>query len=122
MVKKIMIVDDALLMRNIIKKCVIKLGLEIVAETGNTDNVIELYKTTAPALVFMDLILDDEEEPAGLTLIGKILDYDKNAVIIVISALKQDNITEKAIELGAKAFINKPITEFKIKELLDNIF
>jgi len=119
MIKKIMLVDDALLMRNIIKKSVIKLGLEIVAETGNPEEVVELFKTKAPDLVFMDLILDDEEEPAGLTLIKKILNYDKNAVIIVISALKQDKITEQAIELGAKSFISKPITENKIQESLN---
>jgi len=118
MAKKIMIVDDAMLMRNMLKNILKKFDCSVCAETGSVEEVISLYKSSAPDIVFMDLILDDEEQPAGLTLIDNILSINKQAVIIVVSALNQQKISEKAIEIGAAAYISKPFSEQKIKEVL----
>lgn len=119
--KKVMIVDDALLMQNLLKKIILKLGYEVCAQITDVDKVIEKYRELKPDIVFMDLILDDEEEPAGLNLIEKILAIEPSAKIIVISALKQEKITEEALRHGSKNYINKPFNENKIKTILENL-
>ena len=42
--KKVLICDDALVMRMVIKKEIEKLGFEVVAEASDGEEAVELYK------------------------------------------------------------------------------
>jgi len=79
----------------------------------NGAGAVEIYKESRPNVVFMDLTMPvmDGYEASEL-----ILEYDENAVIIVISADVQQKARERLEEIGVKMFINKPINKDKIKE------
>jgi len=46
----------------------------------------------------------------------KILEFDKNACVIMVSALGKEDIVKKSLLLGAKSYIVKPLDRKKVLE------
>ena len=116
--KKILIVDDASFMRKILKKILAGKGFEIVAEAEDADSGIEAYKNTKPDLTTMDICMPIK---SGIEAIKEIKDFDKEAKILVCSALGQEILVMEAIEAGAKDFIVKPFKKDDIVETVEKI-
>ncbi|UCC21169.1 MAG: response regulator [Promethearchaeota archaeon] len=107
--KKVLIVDDAAFIRSRIKKVVEKIEYaDVVGEASNGDDAIKLYKELKPDLVTMDLIMPESD---GVKAIEEIMNYDKKANIIVISAMGQELTITDALDKGAKEYIKKPFKE-----------
>ena len=111
MKNKILIVDDAMLMRIMLRDIFEGSGYEVVGEADDADQALELYRETSPDLVTMDITLTTT---SGIDAISRILDYDSDARIIVISALEQRKIVMEALRLGARDFIIKPFEEERV--------
>ncbi len=110
--RKILIVDDASLMRSMIKGALLSEDKEItVLEAKNGDEAIELYKVTKPDLVTMDITMDIKN---GVDAAKEILQLDKNAKIIMITALGQEEYLKECVAMGVKDFIVKPFTKERI--------
>ena len=108
---KILIVDDAMLMRIMLRDIFEGSGYEVVGEADDADQALELYRETNPDLVTMDITLTTS---SGIDAISRILGYDSEARIIVISALEQRRIVMDALSLGARDFIIKPFEEERV--------
>lgn len=104
---KILIVDDSLLLRNIIKNELSFQGHEIVAEAKDGEEAIKKYDELKPDLVTMDITMDGMN---GLEAAEHIMTKDPSAKIIMVTALGEDEVMSKAIKLGVKDFIVKPFT------------
>ena len=105
--KKVLIIDDSLLQRNFIIRVFSEFDVEILeAENGAVG--LELYKEHKPDLVTCDITMP---EMNGVTTLEKILKFDENAKVIIVSAVGQKQNVIKCLELGAKAFITKPFVE-----------
>jgi two-component system chemotaxis response regulator CheY len=103
---KCMIVDDSLFQRKSLSRLVTQLGWEVASEASNGREAVELYRRQRPDLVLMDLLMPEME---GTDAVGKIIEHDRNAKIVIVSSLGYDEIVDKAISLGAKQFITKPV-------------
>ena len=115
--KRILIVDDAAFTRNMLKNIINKTDYtEVVGEASNGDEAIVQYKKLKPDLVTMDLVMP---EKGGIETIEEILKIDKNAVIVVVSALGQEALVLEAAKKGAKDFIQKPFKTEQIMEVLE---
>lgn len=57
MVKRILIVDDVVFMRMMLKDIIIKNGYEVVGEVENGVKVVEMYKELKFDFVMMDIIM-----------------------------------------------------------------
>jgi len=120
MKNRILIVDDAMLMRMMLKDIFQGNGFDVVGEADDADIALDIYKKTHPDLVTMDITLT---ESSGIDAIRLILDYDQDAKIIVISALDQRKVVMEALRLGAKDFIIKQFPDsqdgfVKVKKIL----
>jgi two-component system chemotaxis response regulator CheY len=102
---KVLIVDDSKLIRNVIKDELKKNGHEIIAEASDGKDAIDLFKNLKPDLITMDITMDEMD---GIEAIKHIMSMDKNAKIIVVSALGMDELINNAIDLGVVDFIIKP--------------
>ncbi len=115
--RRILIVDDAAFTRNMLKNIINKTDYtEVVGEASNGDEAIVQYKKLKPDLVTMDLVMP---EKGGIETIEEILKIDKNAVIVVVSALGQEALVLEAAKKGAKDFIQKPFKTEQIMEVLE---
>jgi two-component system chemotaxis response regulator CheY len=76
---------------------------------------IEKYKELCPNL---DLVTMDITMPKmdGVTALEKILEFDKNATIVMVSALGKEDVVKKSLLLGAKSYIVKPLDRKKVLE------
>jgi two-component system chemotaxis response regulator CheY len=104
---KFMIVDDSLFQRKNLGKFVKQLGSEVVGEASNGREAIAMYQDLNPDIVFMDLVMPEME---GIDAVEKLLEIDRDAKIIVVSSLGYGEIVDKALSLGAKQFVTKPIS------------
>jgi CheY-like chemotaxis protein len=115
---RILVVDDALMMRNMIRKMTESAGHIVVAEAVNGEQAIELYQKYLPDLVTMDIIMPGTD---GIEALSRIMSYDENAKVIMVSALGQQHKLMEALEQGAKSYVLKPITTEKLITVINQI-
>ncbi len=115
--KKILVCDDSVLARKQLMDAVkeIATGATFI-EGKNGAEAVELYKNDKPDLVFMDIVMPEKD---GTTALSEIRDYDDNATIIIVSSVGTQDLLKKAIQLGAKDFIQKPFEKNQIKEIIE---
>lgn len=106
---KIMIVDDAVFMRQMIIKVLVAEGHEIIAEASNAKEAVEKYKKLRPDLVTMDIVMPMMEELDGIGAVREIIKFEPNAKILIVSVMAQQSLIVDAIRAGAKDFVTKPV-------------
>ena len=105
MSKRVLVVDDSVFMRDIIKDIFAAGGFSVVGEAGNGVEAVEKYKELKPDLVTMDLVMPYRN---GIDATREILRGDARALVVMCSALGQETMVMEAIEAGAVDFIVKP--------------
>jgi two-component system chemotaxis response regulator CheY len=118
MALRVMVVDDALFMRNMLKDIFVRASYEVVAEAENGEVALELYKEIKPDLVTMDIVMPKK---SGIEALQEIMASDPAACVVMVSALGQDSLVLEAVESGAKDFIVKPFKEDKVLEIIKRI-
>lgn len=114
---RIMVVDDTLFMRGVLKEMLISNGHEVVAEGCNGLEAVHLYKMVKPDLVTLDITMPVMDGLAALTEIMKI---DPRAKVIMCSAMGQRQIVLDAIKIGARDFVVKPFNKERVTEAINN--
>jgi two-component system chemotaxis response regulator CheY len=113
---KILLVDDSITSRKVLKNILTKEGHEIVGEAVNGQDAVEKYKTLHPDITTMDITMPVMD---GLESLRSIMEYDKNAKVIMVSAAGQKNKMVEAIKLGAAEFLTKPFEKEQIISILE---
>ncbi len=103
---RFMVVDDSLFQRKCLGKMIAQMGWEVVGEASNGREAVEMYERCYPDLVLMDLVMPEME---GIEAVEKILSLDQKAKIVVVSSLGSNDLVDKALSLGAKQFLTKPV-------------
>ena len=112
MAKKVLIVDDAAFMRNMIRDIFASGGFEVVGEAANGLEAVEKYRELRPDLTTMDIVMPFK---SGIEATREIVKVDPRAVVVMCSALGQEALVMEAIEAGASDFIVKP---FKSEDVI----
>ena len=91
--------------------------MEIVGMAKDGNEAVEMVKNMKPDVALLDVIMPHLD---GLGVLEKIqeLDIENKPICIMISAVGQDKITQKAIALGAEYYVVKP---FDIELLIKRI-
>lgn len=123
MAVKVLIVDDAMFMRNMIAeifngKKYKEEDYQVVAEAENGIEAVEKYKEHDPDIVTMDIVMP---EMTGIEALKEIMEADSGANVIMCSALGQDSLVMEALDAGAKDFIVKPFQPEKVLDVVVRI-
>jgi two-component system, chemotaxis family, chemotaxis protein CheY len=116
--KRVLIVDDAVVMRMMIKGILSKNGYEVVGEAQNGLEAVEKYKALSPDLVTMDMVMPEMD---GITAVKEIVASDPGAKIIMCTSMGQQALVVEAIQAGAKSFITKPFQPPKMLETIQKV-
>jgi two-component system chemotaxis response regulator CheY len=116
--KKVLIVDDAVVMRMMIKNILSKSGYDIVGEAENGLQAVEKYKALQPDIVTMDMVMPDMD---GIAAVKAIVAEYPQAKIIMCTSMGQQALVVEAIQAGAKSFITKPFQPPKIVEAIEKV-
>lgn len=118
MSKNIMIVDDAAFMRATLKDVITKGGYNVVAEAVNGVDAIDKYKIHKPDVVTLDITMPEMD---GLQALGKLIEIDQQARVIMCSAIGQQANVMEAIKCGAKDFIVKPFQPDRVIQAIKRV-
>lgn len=102
---KLLITDDALIIREMIKETAIGAGWEIVGEAADGQQAIERYIELRPDVCTVDIVMPGFD---GLHAVRGIRAVNPAARIVVVSAIEQKQVLAEAFKLGASDFIVKP--------------
>ena len=114
---RVLIVDDSLFVTKQISQILTSEGFEVVGSAGDGEEGFERYKELYPNidLVTMDITMPKMD---GVTALEKIIAFDKEAKVIMVSALGKQDLVKKSLLLGAKNYIVKPLDRKKVLERL----
>jgi len=114
--KKILIVDDSLFMRMMLKD---KLPQELeIVEADSGAKALEQFKKEKPDLILLDIVMPEGEDE-GVRVLQKIMKDDPGAQVVMITAVGQEAVMEECKKLGAKDYIVKPFNEKQITETVE---
>lgn len=105
MAGRILIVDDAPIIRLMLKDILVANGYEVVGEGSDGNEGVQKYKELKPDVVTMDITMPEKD---GIQALEEILVMDEDAKVIVITAIDQREALMEAIRVGAADYIIKP--------------
>ena len=102
---KILIVDDAMFMREVIRGILTQGGYSELLEAEDGAAAVELYRRELPALVILDITMPKMD---GIETLRQIKEMDPQAKVVMCSAIGQEKQIMNALALGASEYIVKP--------------
>ena len=112
---RVLVVDDSMFVAKQIGQILSSEGYEIVATASDGKEGVDKYKDLYPNVdvVTMDITMPRMD---GITALEQIMAFDKNAKVVMISALGKEELVKKSLLLGAKNYIVKPLDRKKVLE------
>ena len=112
---RVLIVDDSIFVAKQLGQILTSEGYEIVATAVDGKDGVDKYKELCPNvdLVTMDITMPRMD---GITALEQIMAFDKNAKVVMVSALGKEELVKKSLLLGAKNYIVKPLDRKKVLE------
>jgi two-component system chemotaxis response regulator CheY len=114
----VLIVDDALFMRTMLRNILVESGFEVVGEAGTGIEAVEKYRRLMPDLTTMDIVMPEQN---GIEALKQIVAFDPRARVVMCSALGQESLIIEALDAGARDFIVKPFKPAKVIEVAQKV-
>ncbi len=86
-----------------------------ISETDDAASAMRAYDSLAPDIVFLDIELPDA---SGHVVLGKLLAFDPNAFVVMLSGNSNKENILASLEKGAKGFVTKPFAKEKLMHYL----
>lgn len=116
MAKTVLVVDDVTFVRKTLIDLLTESGFEVVGEAQDGVEAVEKYRALKPDVVTMDIVMP---RLGGIDATRHIVKQDKNAVVVMVSAMDQMNLIMEAIHAGARDYIQKPFNSKDVARILD---
>lgn len=110
---RLLIVDDALIMRMKIRQIAEQAGWDVVGEASDGQSALQMYQEHSPDLVTMDMVMPEMD---GLAALKAIRSANPEAQVVMVSAVDQKDKLMDCISSGAMDFIVKPFDEEHLLE------
>lgn len=118
MSRTVMIVDDSLYMRKSLRGILVEKGYIVAAEAASGIEAMKNLHAHRPDIIMLDIILPDSN---GLSLLEWITKSRPKSKVVVCSSIGQPSVIRKSLDLGARAFIQKPFTPENVAEVLESL-
>lgn len=118
MSRKVLIVDDSQIMRDVLSKFLTNYSLEIVGTARDGEEAVAMFRDLKPDLVTLDITMPKIDGLAALKEMKKIR---SDAQVIIVSAINDKSIVLKALDAGASLFINKPVSEAAVRSAIEKV-
>lgn len=114
----VLIGDDAIFMRSLLREILEQAGYEIVGEATTGAEAVERYKELRPDLMTLEVVMPDI---GGIDAVREIVQFDPDARILMCSALGQQALMAEATEAGARDFVVKPFQPSRVLEAVQRV-
>ena len=114
----ILVCDDSILARKNLCGILNSFGYTDISEVSNGEDAVNYCKENKPQLIFLDIVMPVKD---GVTATREIMQDNPDSKIIIVSSVGTQTNFKEAIKAGAKDFIQKPIDEELLKQVLENV-
>lgn len=115
---RLLVVDDALIMRTMIKDLARQAGWEIAGEATTGAEAVTRYRELKPDLVTLDIVMPEMD---GVEALRTIRGEDPAARVVMVSAIDQRAKLTECIQLGAHDFIVKPFDRQALRGMFESL-
>lgn len=105
-------------MRMMLKRVLTDLGHEVIAEAGNGEEAVAMYRVLKPDITTMDITMPKLD---GIGAVKAIRSEDRAAKIIMVTAIGQQAVINEAMAAGALDFIVKPFEPDQVAKTVKKI-
>ena len=116
--KKIVIVEDHLIIQELHKQYVEDLGHEVVACFTTGEEAIHYFQDSSADLVLMDIRLEDAMD--GIEVTKRIQEL-KPVPVVYITGNTEDSNFRRAMETSMAGFISKPVSQSELENVIDSL-
>lgn len=111
----ILVCDDSQPVRQKMVDTLLSIGVPIIYEASDGDEAVSICRNKRPGLVFMDIIMPNKD---GIAALKEIQQMDPSIKVVMASSTSGLSHLKKSKLLGAYTFIQKPIEEEKIRDII----
>ncbi|MCW2752892.1 MAG: ATP-binding region, ATPase domain protein [Marmoricola sp.] len=115
---RVVIIDDTADLRELLRMALIRGGMQVVGEAGDGAAGIEAVRNGNPDVVLLDLSMPVMD---GLEALPAIRELAPDARIIVLSGFGASRMSERALEIGADAYLQKGASLGRILDYIRDI-
>ncbi len=118
MKKRIVIVEDDLIIQELHRYFVTNLGHEAVACFTTGQEVIDFFKENTADLILMDIRLEDDID--GIEAMS-VIEKSVHVPVVYVSANNEDSSYRRAINTNMKGFLSKPIVKDDLEKIISQL-
>jgi len=111
---KILVVDDELPICDLLYEFLSLQGYQVTTATNGRE-AISKFEENCPDVVILDIRMP---EMNGIEVLQKIKEIDSNAKVIMLSAFGDSKTIEKALQMGASYYMEKPLEFDRLMKIL----
>jgi two-component system, NarL family, invasion response regulator UvrY len=114
----VFIVEDHQMVREMwVQLFAVRKDIDVIGETGNPEEAIEMIKNKRPEIVLLDINLPGS---SGMDLVPLIRKFAPGSKIIAVSMHNQPAYTKKMLQLGALGYVTKNSSHEEIYKAIDS--
>ena len=117
MALRLVVVDDAPFIHEILRHLFSEAGILIVGEAFDGDEAVRVVLKTQPDVVLMDIVMPRK---SGLEAAKEILKKLPDTRIIACSTVNNESMVMRVLEAGCVDFITKPFSGQELIQLVKN--
>ena len=116
MKRTVLVVDDVAFVRKTLTDILTDALYQVVGEASDGKQAVDMYAKLKPDVVTMDVVMP---HMSGIDATRKIIKFDKDAKVVIVSAMGQENLVMEAINVGAKDYILKPFSAEEVVKTIE---
>ncbi|MEY4111279.1 MAG: hypothetical protein RLZZ46_1635 [Bacteroidota bacterium] len=116
--KRIVIVEDDMIIMELHKHYVQNLGHEVVGTFTSGEEVVNFFEHDTADLILMDIRLEKQED--GIDTMKRL--QEKNTIpVIYITGNTEDSNLERAVGTNMKGFLSKPLAVDDLNDIIESV-
>ncbi|MCS6831432.1 MAG: response regulator [bacterium] len=112
---RVLIADDEPIIRMDLKNMLETLGYEVIAEAGDGVSAVEAARTLKPDVVILDIKMPGMD---GIDA-ANVLNSEKIAPVVLLTAFSDMDLIHRAKEAGVFAYLVKPFREHDLRPAIE---
>lgn len=109
------VADDISMMGELLRTMLRQTDREVVASATNGEEALRAYHRHQPDMIFLDINMPGTN---GMEVLAEIMANNPAACVVMVSVESSREYVRKAMELGAKSFLVKPVSASNIQRLV----
>lgn len=114
---RVLVADDSIFIRDIIRHHLERLGFQVVAEAANGAQALALFRTLRPDFVTLDVIMPQVDGIDAMATFRMIKSEAPDVPILIVSAVPFEKTRESFLNEGALGYLVKPFNKNSFDEV-----